>query len=451
MRRKSMKIKILLLIVVCIVIISFYFIYQNRSIDERTDDTYIYVSPDGSDQNDGTISSPFRTLKQAALKATAGTTVFVREGTYYESLYVEHSGTKSKPINFKNYQDEKVIISGKHLKEPKEDTALIEIHNKDYITIQGFTVEELTTSHEDATVMGINVSGTSSHIILKQNHVHSIATHADDGNAHGIAVYGTGKMEDIQVLDNTVENLTLGASEALVLNGNINGFLIANNIVRQNNNIGIDLIGYEGTASDNDFVRNGIVENNEVYNNSSYGNPAYGDEYTAGGIYVDGGSNITIRQNKVYGNDIGIEATSEHYGKNASEIHITDNEVYDNAFTGISIGGYDEKRGGTIGSIISENIIYGNDTKGLEGGQLLLQYYVTDNRIEKNKVSASSSQIFLVNIHEKNSGNTLSHNTYLNETGEEGLWIWKDEEFNSFSSYQRSTNNDLDSKYINDK
>lgn len=143
------------------------------------------------------------------------------------------------------------------------------------------------------------------------------------------------------------------------------------------------MIGYESTANQNDYARNGIVENNIVYNNSSYGNPAYGNDYSAGGIYVDGGRDISIRNNKVHHNDIGIEATSERKGKYAKEIRITNNEVYNNSFTGISIGGYDEKRGGTMNSTISQNIIYHNDTKGLGGGQLLFQYETKENKIEK--------------------------------------------------------------------
>lgn len=38
-------------------------------------------------------------------------------------------------------------------------------------------------------------------------------------------------MKDIRIEDNTVEKLTLGASEAVVLNGNIDGFTVAGNVV----------------------------------------------------------------------------------------------------------------------------------------------------------------------------------------------------------------------------
>lgn len=45
-----------------------------------------------------------------------------------------------------------------------------------------------------------------------------------------------------------------GVSEVVVLNGNIDGFIIFGNVVCNNNNIGIDFIGYEGIVDKNDYV-----------------------------------------------------------------------------------------------------------------------------------------------------------------------------------------------------
>lgn len=276
------------------------FVYDKTKANEEGSGDYLYVSPNGSDQNEGTKEKPFRTLAHASEKAAAGTTVMIREGTYHETLEVKHSGTDGKPITFRNYENENVVISGESVADAEYETPLIRIHDKHDIAISGLTIQDLSVSSEEATAIGIYVSGSSSHIAIKDNHIRGIKTTADEGNAHGIAVYGTGSMKDIRIEDNTVEKLTLGASEAVVLNGNIDGFTVAGNVVRNNNNIGIDLIGYEGTADKNDYVRNGVVENNTVYQNSTYGNPAYGDEYSAGGIYVDGGHDIEIKNNTVY-------------------------------------------------------------------------------------------------------------------------------------------------------
>lgn len=441
------KFYFILLVAVAMVIV---FVLNNN---EDKQDQVIYVATNGHDDNVGTKSKPLRTLKKAALEASVGTTVLIRKGNYHEKLVVKHSGTKSKPITFKAYNKEKVVLSGKDLKDVEEDVALVVINNKNYVTISGLTIQDLSTDLAGKTVMGIYVTGSSSHITLDNNHVQRIETHADDGNGHGIAIYGTGTMKDINISNNTLEDLKLGASESLVLNGNIDVFKVENNIVRRSDNIGIDLIGYEGISNDKkvDFVRNGIVKNNIVYEISSYGNPAYGKDYAAGGIYVDGGKNITIEKNTVYKSDIGIEATSEHAKKYADNIKIINNIIYENFYTGISIGGYDENRGGTINSTISQNILYRNDTKGLDGGQLLLQYDTKNNVIERNVLTAGPSRIFISNYFTANQKNKLQKNVFHKEKGETGIWIWKEKEYTSFPKFQKASKSDEKSSYIDPK
>ncbi len=331
----------LIIIILSLTTIITVFLLNNPSAKAEN---VIYVATNGNDQNDGTKSSPFRTLNKAASQATNGTTVYIREGTYQEHLHIKHSGTKSKPIVFKAYNDEDVTLTRGDDVDTEGNTALITIDSKNYITINGLTLENLSTNLADETVMGIFITGSSSHISIENNHVQHIETHAEDGNAHGIAVYGTKKMTDIHIKSNLLEDLKLGASESLVLNGNIESFYIEDNIIRRSDNIGIDLIGYEGVAlnKSTDYVREGTVRNNRIYDISSYGNPAYGEDYSAGGIYVDGGKNISIEQNTIHNADIGIEATSEHAGKYAENISIIDNIIYNNYYTGISIGGYDK-------------------------------------------------------------------------------------------------------------
>lgn len=443
-----MKKWILFILVIAVVMITLTINHSNTEQNES-----IFVDINGNDLNDGSQSKPYRTLKKAALEAKAGTTVFIRNGIYNEKLSVIHSGTKSKPVIFQAYKNEKVVLSGKKMKSADGVTSIITIKNKNYVTISGLTIQDLTTKQKDETVMGIYVTGSSSHITLEKNHVKRIKTLAEDGNGHGIAIYGTGSMRDIKILGNTVEDLTLGASESLVLNGNIDGFKIENNVVRRSNNIGIDLIGFEGVSNDKkvDFVRNGVVINNKVYEISSYGNPAYGENYAAGGIYVDGGKNITIEKNTLYKNDIGIEVTSEHAKKYADNIKVLNNTIYNNFFTGISIGGYDKKRGGTKNSIISHNIIYRNDTKGLEGGQLLLQHDTQNNVIEKNILTAGTSRIFIANYFTSNRKNKLKRNVFHKENGEDGIWIWKEKEYDSFSKFKTASKSDSKSSYLDPK
>ncbi len=73
-------------------------------------------------------------------------------------------------------------------------------------------------------------------------------------------------------------------------------------------------------------------------NNTSY------NEYSADGIYVDGGKEIIIEQNQSYENHLGIEVASEHAGKSASQITVRDNTISNNIMSGIAIGGYDSQQ-----------------------------------------------------------------------------------------------------------
>lgn len=446
-----MRITILAAIVLCLIGVGIYSIASNnkKEVGAVTASKQLFVATDGDDENEGTKEKPLRTIQAAVDQATAGTTVYIRGGTYTDGFEVAHSGAKEAPVIIRNFEDEEVVISGKD-KVMEEDTALVNVDSKRYITIQGLTVQDLNVDSPDFAVMGILITANSSNINIIQNHIHHIGNTSDEGNAHGIAVYGTGKMEQIRVMDNIVEDLTLGLSEAVVLNGNIDGFAVTGNTVRHNNNIGIDLIGYEGTSEDPDadYVRNGTVQGNVVHDNSSFGNPAYGEDYSAGGIYVDGAKDIKIKANTVFRNDLGIEATSEHKGQYADNIEITENKVYENNYTGISIGGYDEERGGTKNSSITYNVLFRNDTKDLDGGQLLLQHDITGNDISHNVFTSSKTGLFISNYFKSNSSNTLTRNVYDKEESRENRWVWKQEEYNDFAEYQEATGQEEDSAYI---
>jgi len=161
----------------------------------------------------------------------------------------------------------------------------------------------------------------------------------------------------------------LAASEAFVLNGNIDRFTLVGNYVHDNNNIGFDFIGYEGTCSnciddEDDRVRNGMVMDNIALNNSTTlfgGNPWYGnDGESAGGFYVDGGRNIVFDGNKSIGNDIGFEFASEHPGKSTEDILMINNYISNNLSSGLNMGGYASNPNGEGGGNAKNIFIHNN-------------------------------------------------------------------------------------------
>ena len=48
----------------------------------------IYVSPDGNDSNAGSIDKPFKTVNAALAKASSGSTIILRGGTYPQTMEI---------------------------------------------------------------------------------------------------------------------------------------------------------------------------------------------------------------------------------------------------------------------------------------------------------------------------------------------------------------------------
>ena len=84
----------------------------------------------------------------------------------------------------------------------------------------------------------------------------------------------------------------------------------------------------------------------------------------------------------------------------------------------------------------------------LNGGQLLLQYDTQNNVIEKNILTAGSSRIFIANYFTSNKKNRLARNVFHKEKGENGIWIWKDREYDSFKKFKNASNSDATSSYL---
>jgi len=197
--------------------------------------------------------------------------------------------------------------------------------------------------------VGIYAYGSGSNLSILGNHIHDIVTtvgscNGNGGNAFGLAIYGTATTQwtNVTVSDNELDHLTLGCSESLSINGNVDGFVVSKNKVRDNDNIGIVAIGFEGTAPTPalDQARNGVISGNLVYNIASKNNPAYNGETSADGIYVDGDTRLLIERNVVHNADLGIELASEHSGMSSSYVLVRSNAIYFSNAAGISIGGY---------------------------------------------------------------------------------------------------------------
>jgi len=350
----------------------------------------IIVAPSGGE---------FATVAAGVGAAQAGDMVTVRAGIYHEAVSFGRSGTASAYITLRG--EPGAILDGTGRSGPG-----IIITSRHHIRVTGMTVRSFTGS---GTPMGISVEGSSSSIELRDNLIHNIES--PNGNAHGIAFYGSTAtpMTNIVVEGNEIRNCRLGQSESLVLNGNIDGFVVARNTVHDNDNIGIDFIGFEGTGPvGQDQARNGVCVDNVVYNISSATNPTYGGERSADGIYVDGGRDIVIERNKVDNCDIGIEVASEHFGKATSNITVRNNFISRGYQGNILMGGYAANRGNALNVAVVNNTMY-----QATSGEIVLQYNCNGITVKNNILYARSGQPYISNDGGNNSNVVVANNVYF--------------------------------------
>jgi Right handed beta helix region len=429
----------------------------------------LYVSTHGSDSNPGTMSKPFLTVQHAADVAKPGDTINLRGGKYCERLDVTSSGNATQGyITFRSEPGETAVMDGSCLTPEVGDSPMVALRNVSYVKIEHLEIGNYKTADPRRVPAGIRVYGHGSHIEIRDNNVHNIEQtyQGREGPGHGangfgIAVYGTdatSPITDLIVDGNEVHNLQTGSSESLVLNGNVTNFRVTRNRVHNNNNIGIDIIGFERTAPDPsvDRARDGVVAENHVYDITSRGNPAYRNDANSDGIYVDGGTHVLIEHNIVNNVDFGIELASEHFHRDTSYIIARNNLIYSCHTAGISIGGYDEKRGSTHDTVIVNNTLYKNDAWHTGTGEIQMQFYLRNNIFKNNIVYIGDSDRAMRSRSGRMDPNTptvtFDHNMYYSPVGANAVkWSFDGKDYSSFQAYVKATDEDRDSKFVDPK
>ncbi len=408
-----------------------------------------YVSTNGDDNNPGSLDQPWETIQYAMDMASPGSIVNIMGGTYNERLYVNVSGTPGNIITFQNYNNEAVLVDGTGWNDP----ALCEIYDQQYIRIKGFHFKNNT----QLDAMGIFIEGNCRNIEIIEctiSEIHFSANPNDpvneNTNAQPLIVYGTRPefpITDLLILDCEIFNARTGYSEALAVNGNIDGFEISGNRVHDITNIGIDAIGHEGTCSDPEFdqARNGYIDWNTVYNCQS-------DYASAAGIYVDGARDIYIENNEVYNNQWGIEVGCENPGKKASGIVVRNNFIYGNNSGGIQLGGYDYPAGSGMvtESKVINNTLFANAVVNFYDGELTLTY--SENcTIVNNIFHASNPEVQLISLEDVVSippGLILDFNLWYHPEGASNSNIyWSGVDYESFDDFISGTGFESNSQY----
>ncbi len=471
-----------------------------------------YVSTSGNDSNPGTLAVPWRHIQHAASTVTAGASVYVMGGVYNEFVSFPNSGTVSAPITFQSYPGQTAIIDGTGLTVSGTKGLVTISGARSYITVSGFEIRNLSSG--TGVPCGVYITGSGTGVQIQNNLIHNIVTTKGTGNACGLFAYGTSQtpISGLVVNGNELYNLQTGESESMTLNGNVTHFQVTNNLVHDNTNIGIDIIGYEGTGPVGyDEASYGVVSGNTVYNISGIANTGEGSSYDADGLYCDGCGFMTFEKNVIFQVDYGIETTSENtkclitgtewpgadgvgtpatgkfpcYGRYAT---VRNNLFYYENACGNSIGGYalaKAKGGGGNGGgssfhdVFVNNTLFDNGTQpgnasvGTPSGDFQTQYqlgtqqadYFENNVIYESAASpystspnmwinsfVSPTQVYPPGLTYTGAPATLNWNLYGSAAGYvEGTSIlWADVgTFTSFANYQATNLGGQDANSVN--
>lgn len=425
----------------------------------RSGVTY-YVATTGNDANGGTLSAPWRTIQHAANSVHPGDTVEVEGGVYNEIVTIPNSGNATQGyITFMSYPGQTAILDGTGLTVGSSgQTGLFSLEGTHgYIIIQGFEIRNFTSSTKGKVPVGIDFEGAGSYLEFLNNHIHNIVqtlSSCNSANALGMAIYGTqapASINNITIRGNELDHNTTGCSENMSLDGNVQYFAITQNLVHDNDNIGIDNIGFEGVSPNvsYDQARDGWDFQNTIYNITSSTNPVYKGSLGANGIYCDGCTRVIIERNLIHDADIPIEIASEHSGHVSSYVTARNNVIYHGLLTGISIGGYASRVGGSDHCTIVNNTLWSDDTHNTGSGELQIQYNATNNAIENN-IMYASTQGLLINDFTSSTPSpaVLDYNVYFTTKGAaNSSWDWQAKFITGYSNYKTASGQDTHSPF----
>ncbi len=277
-----------------------------------------YVAPNGNDGNPGTIDQPYRTVNAGVRVLAPGDTLYLRAGTYQESLYNAISGGTSwnNPVTVKAYSGETVTL---RVQNSPNGVLYFSAPNSQYIVIDGLSLDAANSP-----TAVVYIEGDAHHIRL---------VNCELENSSFVGLYGGRDSEFINL--NVHDNGVTEFGHGLYIWTSNN--LVEGSQIHHNAGWGVHI--YTGTGSGAD---NNTVQDNEIYENARAGGRGTG-------ILLSSGTGNIAEGNRIWGNQGGVDID---YG--SIEAQVFNNEIYDNQQYGIYIGN------GSQGAVVHDNNIHDN-------------------------------------------------------------------------------------------
>ncbi|MFH0910105.1 MAG: right-handed parallel beta-helix repeat-containing protein [Planctomycetota bacterium] len=285
----------------------------------------LFVSPQGSDENPGTLERPLRTIQYAVERGVAGTTVYVREGVYDEGVRINDKyGNENRVFTLENYPGERPVIDRNYKRQFG-----IAIASR-YAVVRGFEIRNLRAEAGHPWGMyAIGVLQPSYYVLIEGNTIRNVI--GGDKAARGIRV--DEKTHDVIIRNNTISGVVgHGESMGIHIDGAV-GVVIRRNFISFCDKEGLRLITEEtdkpsvieenivvhthmglsvngGRSTKQDYVRNNFsgwnfglgfitkhTRNMTVEHNTLVGNQRKGIDLHGNGTVPGDDYHITLKNN----------------------------------------------------------------------------------------------------------------------------------------------------------
>jgi parallel beta-helix repeat protein len=338
----------------------------------------------------GASPGEFPQIQQAVLAANPGDTIQVDPGTYNEQVTIgqnSHGATLNNLVLEGTNQSS--IIQLPSTAPASQQTAIVKVSGASNVTIDGFTIQG-PGNGPGSIGYGVQVVGGGS-ANISNNHITQIQDGPMSGDQNGVAILVGRKSLD-----------TTGT--ATISHNTIDGYQKAGIVV---DNVGssaeIDHNTISGAGSTALIAQNGIQisrgATGNVNHNTISGNLYAPQSDASTGILLYQSGAVTIEQNTLLNNDVGIDAI----GANGSTID--HNQVTGSTFDGILL---DTTSGATVDHNTTNNNGFGDSSANRPGDGGIALVGSTNNTITQNTSNSNKGDGICVDP--ASTGNSFDHN-----------------------------------------
>jgi len=279
---------------------------------------YVATAADGgSDSNSGLDAAhPFRTIQKAINRSANGDIIYVRRGvyTYHNLISVNRSGTASNYFTIMNYNGEHPIIDGTYAPHYNYLNSSLEIKGSDYVRISGL--------HFNHSYMGgITVRPSQTYIRIDNCTIGNCSDFAIKV-AHASYVW----IENNYIYNNHNNWSSIGgedglSEECVSIEATSHGYIFGNTLYKNH----CELIDLKGGCS---WI---YLYHNDINTTGEYKVYKWCAWYYGGvGIYLDARGvehNISIYNNRIWGNNTAIQLNNEGTTGHLENISIYNNII----------------------------------------------------------------------------------------------------------------------------